>query len=126
MKTDTTIAWLEMGAIPINVGFTTSPKAFAKERASFGLDGNGVFVSEKGGASTHTFTDNDDSSNFQIIVTIEKKKRDVPTLVWHLTHEATHVWQGIKERLGETRPGDEMEAYTIGWLAKCFVEEYLK
>lgn len=124
--TKTTITWLEMGAIPINVGFTTSQRAFAKECRSFGVDNSHEFLSGTGEASTHTFSDHDDNRNFQIVVTIHKKKRTILDLVWLLAHEATHVWQGIRERLGEKTPGHEMEAYTVAWLTKCFVEEYLK
>jgi len=41
-----------------------------------------------------------------------------------LTHEAVHVWQEVKEFIGEDNPGREFEAYSIETIAFNLMTSY--
>lgn len=41
-----------------------------------------------------------------------------------LTHEAVHVWQFLKEAIGEDTPGCETEAYAIQYFARYLIQEF--
>lgn len=48
----------------------------------------------------------------------------MPQVAALMTHEAVHMWQVARERLGEHRPSTEFEAYAIQALTQRLLEEY--
>ena len=47
-------------------------------------------------------------------------------IVESLVHEAVHVWQACRDRMGETNVGKEIEAYAIQNICATLFESYVK
>jgi hypothetical protein len=74
-------------------------------------------------ATAHFFESN--IGNLCCIVTINSKPdRPSSSVCGLLIHEATHLWQKIKETIGEQYPSSEFEAYAIQSLSQRLIEEY--
>lgn len=58
------------------------------------------------------------------LICIRLKDRPIHETVGILAHEATHMWQRFSSHIGEREPSIEFEAYYIGHITKCLVEEY--
>jgi hypothetical protein len=41
-----------------------------------------------------------------------------------LVHEAVHIWQAIREHLGEKSPSSEFEAYSVQTISQRLMESY--
>ena len=79
---------------------------------------------ERSDATTHFF-EKDDNRGLCCIVCIRKRKGiDSISIMGLLVHEAVHVWQAIKDEIGEKKPSDEFEAYTIQNISQRFFEAY--
>ncbi len=48
----------------------------------------------------------------------------MPQVAALITHEAVHMWQEARERLGERSPSIEFEAYAVQALTQRLLEEY--
>lgn len=73
----------------------------------------GAFVSSGAWATTHYFTATKSHKECSIVCLRASKNH---TLAQHhalLVHEATHLWQRIREIIGERYPSSEFEAYAI-------------
>lgn len=51
-------------------------------------------------------------------------KRDKLRLTALIAHEVQHLWQGIKENMGEHQASSECEAYTVQWLLTQALEAF--
>ena len=48
----------------------------------------------------------------------------LPQIAALITHEAVHMWQEARGRLGEKTPSNEFEAYAVQALTQRLLEEY--
>lgn len=53
---------------------------------------------------------------FGVLIVFENKKS---CTVSNITHESIHAVSDIWERLGESKIGNEANAYLAGWIAEC-------
>lgn len=67
-----------------------------------------------------------EKSDFKVaVVAIEiNTDKDINQVNALLVHEAVHIWQKIKEELGEENPSVEFEAYSIQRIALELMSEY--
>lgn len=72
------------------------------------------WVGGVGQASARYFTDDKTGDVSAAIVCIDiDNLSSVPVIYGLLVHEATHVWREIRERIGESEPSAEFEAYAM-------------
>ena len=70
-------------------------------------------------ATVHFFTNGAKHIDSCAIVCVRiKKGADQVAISGLLVHEAVHIWQEIKDRIGEQRPSSEFEAYAIQSIAQ--------
>lgn len=60
-----------------------------------------------------------------LLVVVNHKETDDQFEVFDtIVHEAVHVWQFIKDHVGEDAPSREFEAYSIAFIATTLFKEY--
>lgn len=52
------------------------------------------------------------------------EKCDAIQIAALLTHEAVHVWQAMRDAMGERNPGVEQEAYSVMHITQCLLNAY--
>ena len=52
------------------------------------------------------------------------KQRSIYGVYGLIVHEAMHIWQEIKDLLGEDNPSNEFEAYSVQWIVHELMTEY--
>ena len=80
------------------------------------------------GALCTTLT-HDKTNELCAIVSVSQNARDncnAIEMAGLLIHEAVHVWQRHAEHMGETRPGDEQEAYAVQGISQELMAEYAR
>jgi len=109
------IRYFDTGPIPIFFGFTTDPKAFARECKRLGVGKDVPFTPNGAPASAHHFTRRSDGQVTSIVTLDRAKCRGRKAYEIHavMAHEAVHVWQTARKYMGERKPGRETEAYCI-------------
>jgi hypothetical protein len=122
------IEYLNMGPVPIYVGFTTSPEAYRKEMARLQVPSPPPFVGYNSDATTHTLVSPQKKwASTTCIVCLEVGKRksraERDAVAMLLAHEATHVLQAAREAMGETNPGHEFEAYLVQYVAEWMLSQ---
>lgn len=60
-----------------------------------------------------------------VCIRVDKKRCPLRT-VSILVHEAVHVWQAHRDRIGEDTPSEEFEAYAIESIAERLITAYPK
>ena len=76
------------------------------------------------GSNSATIHLKDGNGENVCIVTLHCATKDKNRIYSLLVHEAVHVWQYKIEGIGEDRPSDEFEAYSIQAISKSLFDEY--
>jgi len=105
------IDYFNMGAWPVYVGFTQSPKAFKREMARLNIKDCAYLASPHANATTHYL---EKDVNLTCIIALGNTKgRSAEQVAGLIAHEAMHVIQEMWANLGERSAGREAEAYLI-------------
>lgn len=108
MKKRNGVYWCDRGWQPVHFGYCPSKKDWHKLCKFLGI--THPYPTADGSVTTF------DRTNGQTlcVMTLRNTKRATKAgLVGLVVHEATHIWQIIQGHIGETAPGDEMEAYAV-------------
>lgn len=124
------VAFFDMGFFPGRFGFTNDPDAFAREMKRRKV--TSTFMKNSfAAATTHTFDiyrDGQLSDELYIVTLCPRQASKVSRAQVHalLAHEAVHVWQNVRERIGEKSPGRETEAYAVQHITQCMLHSLYK
>jgi hypothetical protein len=111
--------FMDAGPYPVEIGFCICPKDWAREMRKRGTSepfpdhaGHAALFNGANGAS---FMIVSFSAEFRTHTHVER--------IGVAVHEATHVWQFIKEHLRESAAGHEVEACSIQWITQWLLEQ---
>lgn len=103
----------ELIQCPLRYGLCLDKGSFSSEMRRLKIKGPPPWISNAHShATTHYFDDNDGSLIAIVCMDPGKDWTAVGT-AGMLVHEAVHVWQTMADRMGETNPSREFEAYSI-------------
>lgn len=85
----------------------------------------GDFTVSQGKDATTNFLKNK-KGNTVAIVLLYDHSEDLTSTLALIVHEAVHIWQEIKQILGEHDPSKEFEAYSIQAISQELMTEYLR
>lgn len=103
------VIWCDRGWQPVYFGFCPSKRAWKREMKR--LDCKEPYPDTDGRCTTFT-----NDGKVVVIVTNRdgsENERSITEITGLLVHEATHVWQTIRNDIGEQDPSPEFEAYSM-------------
>lgn len=119
------VVWIDQGWQPVAIGFCATKKAWDREIKRLNGDQPWPGAADRGGYTL--LGTNDKTGCSTIIVCIGNgAERDAMEVIMTLLHEAVHVWQFVREVMGEKSPGIEMEAYGIEGITRGLIEAYCR
>ncbi len=111
---------------PIYYGLCITEKTFHKElrRMQIPRDQWPPFIlNDWSDATVHHF-DGVGGKQCAIVCIRAKQGRSGIQIAALLVHEAVHIWQAIRESMGEKEPSSEFEAYSIQCIAQELMEAF--
>ncbi|KAB2692512.1 hypothetical protein [Brucella intermedia] len=103
------VNWCDRGWQPVHFGFCPSKKAWKREMKR--LNCKEPYPDTDGRCTIFT-----NEGKVVCIVTLRdgsENERSISEITGLLVHEATHVWQTIRDDIGEKDPSPEFEAYSM-------------
>lgn len=80
------------------------------------------------GANVQMFSKDGTNEHCAVVTLAEDSQKNCNSveIAGMLVHEAVHIWQYYAEKMGETKPGDEQEAYAVQGLTQELLAEYAR
>lgn len=107
------VIWCDRAFFPVYYGFCPSESAWKRETKRFKVT-DAPYPQQDGRV---TFFEKGPSARKEVaaIVTIHEAadKMSAVSVMALISHEAAHIWQKIREEMGEHSPSPEFEAYAI-------------
>ena len=124
-KTPKRITWCSRDLVhsPLPIGLCTSEAEFQKEIRRLGSNNPPNWLEENAQAQVHFF-ENENKQTVMIVCVQPEKNQAILNAT--LVHESVHVWQEIKEYIGEFNPSREFEAYSIESIYSALSRAYRK
>jgi hypothetical protein len=104
------VVWCNRGWQPVYFGFCPSKRAWTREMKKMGCPQE-PYPTSDGRATTFTMR-----NKVSVIVSLDAtvaKERSPLEITGLLAHEATHIWQKVRETMEEQNPSIEFEAYSV-------------
>jgi len=120
------ITWCDRSLFeaPLYYGFAANERSFHKELRRMGVRRKDwpPYLNDGAGATAHFFEKGDKCS---VIVCLKASKKYTGIQIAALlVHEAVHIWQHIRNAIGEKNPGSESEAYAIQRISQSLMYAY--
>lgn len=120
------IIWINNGWQPVNIGFCPSKKAWKKFFKEIPKQ-KGFEIPKYLTSFARTTCLDSESKGRICLVSLNEAISDTKDEVYGiLVHEAVHVWQHVKEYIGEENPSSEFECYSIQYISQQLWEAYNK
>lgn len=97
-------------------------KAMNHCKIPFAQHGNWI-SNEHSDATMHTLEKPDGKMCCVVAIRV-KEDQDKNEVIGLLVHEAVHVWQDFADRIGESNPSKEFEAYAIQSISQRLISAY--
>jgi hypothetical protein len=118
--------WLDRSLVvsPYHIGLCLDEKKFNKEMKRLNVPKpHPEFLRQDETACVQYFT-GENGKRIALVCVGDLSNCVIEYVYATLTHEAVHVWQEIKEFIGEDNPGREFEAYSIEAIAYNLMTSY--
>lgn len=112
---------------PMHFGLCTTEESFHRELRRLKLPRKNWpdFVSNwHSDATTHHFEKRNDKKVAVIVCIRTGRRRTFAQVAALLTHEAIHIWQSVREYMGENTPSTEFEAWSVQSITQELLESY--
>lgn len=122
------MTWLDDALLisPYRYCLCLSEKRFHRVLRKIGLaerDWPEFLATEHASATTYFFRDQT-GGDVAIVTLGNADGRSLAEVHALLVHEAVHLWQAIRERIGEHHPSPEFEAYAVQLLSQRLMEAF--
>ena len=121
--------WLNRSLLdsPYSYALCTSEKKFKKELKRLGLPKSNwpdFLTSTHVNATVHFFDETESHGQCCIVCLGDTKEHTKIQVYSLLVHEAVHIWQAIRDSIGERYPASEQEAYAIQRIVQSLMYAY--
>ena len=121
-----TFEWLDRGFIyGPHYTLCLNEKEFHAALDHLGVVNKPSFLNRYASATTH-FPENQKGKLCAVVCLGDWKEHNGVEIAGLLTHEAVHIFQEWCLRHGEVAPGQEIEAWSIQWLAQNLMWEFAR
>lgn len=120
------IVYFDNSIFPVNIGVALTEKAYFKEAKRIGFDNPSPFLKTSHASATlHTFEGNEGLTCLVCFHKPTLKNASDVQIAGLAFHEAVHIWQETRTRIGEDKPGAEAEAYFIQFIGQRLFSQAL-
>lgn len=108
------VFWIELGFLPVEVGYAPNQKAWKKALKDLGLPKE----SFPGSDGRCNWWVKDGKNIILITVGNRARKQSLSQVTGIIAHECMHAWRYIRTIIGEAEPSTEFEAYVLQGLVQ--------